>query len=91
MEVLHQFGSPRVLEGLLGRLRLHDLEDRFLGPPLLGILYAGKELQQPQAGRTPDRAPEGGEIEGVGDGERPVEVEQHGRDPERTCQHRRLP
>ena len=90
MEVLHQFGSPRVLQGLLGRFHLHGPEDRFLRPPLLGVLHPGKELEQPQTGRTSDRAPQGGEIEGVGDGERPVEVEENGRDPERSNQRKHL-
>ena len=65
-------------------------KDCFLGPPLLGVLHPGKELEQPQTGRTSDRAPQGGEIEGVGDGERPVEVEEHGRDPERSNQRKHL-
>jgi hypothetical protein len=82
MERLHQFGRPRILLGLLGRLRLHRLQDGFLGPSLLGILYAGKELEQSQTGRAPHRVADGSEIEGVGDGERAVEVEEHRRDPE---------
>ncbi len=53
-----------------------------LTPPLLGVGYPSQELQQSQPGGAPHRSPHGGEVEGVGDGERPIEIEENGRDSE---------
>ena len=87
MERAHQVRGPCVLLSPLGRLNLHGFQDGLLGPPLREVRDAGKELEQPHARGAPDGAPDGGEIEGLGHGEGPVEIEEDGRDSERSWLH----
>ncbi len=58
-----------------------------LAAPLLGVLDPGQELEQPHARRdSPPRA-DRSEVERVGYGQRPVEVEEDGRHSEGPCLH----